>query len=127
MHTVQDQPTIVRNGAPEAVLLRAAAGLRSGAITWGRGWFITPDCGRCAGGAVAWAANPSDIDGDPRYVLGAMAALDRLAVYLVSTGRAQCVPDLDGFMDTIGTVGAYNDAEGRRVAEVIADLEAAAA
>lgn len=110
---------------PQAILRRAADGLRTGAVEWGRNWFITPDACRCAGGAIAWAADPADLDGDPRYLPGAMAALRLLAAYLIDTGKARCEPHGDGWMDPVEVVGVFNDAQPA-AGPVIAALDAAA-
>lgn len=126
METTATPATRPGSKDPAAILHRAADGLRTEAITWGRGYFITPDSCRCAGGAIAWAADPSDLDGDPRYIPGALAALRLLAAHLIDTGQARCVVDADGFMDPVGTVGTWNDARDRTVGEVAAALDGAA-
>lgn len=110
---------------PAEILRRAADGLRTGAIDWGRKWLIGPDSCRCAAGAIAWAADPADPDGDPRFLPGARAAVRLLAAYLLDTGLADCQPGPNGFMDPVLTVGAFNDAQPD-VGPVIAALEAAA-
>lgn len=119
---------------PDDVLRYAAHALRTGEITWGRHVFIDPDtfC-RCALGALAYAANPNDTDGDPQYAgIPASAAMYRLADYLaVELGAPRCVTR-DGedddmpVLDPIETVGGWNDEPGRTLAEVIAALDAAA-
>lgn len=123
------------------VLHRAARALATGEIAWGREWFINPGitpgqvnrgrgC-RCALGAIGYAADPSDPDGNPLFVdLSvrpiASAAAVALADYLIDElGAARCVDD-DGEFNVIETVGGWNDEPRRTVHEVVAALNAAA-
>lgn len=117
-------------GARAAELLRSAAdGYRTGALTLTDGAFILPGdhhC-RCALGAITWAADATNDDGNP-WTAGAAARTAGLALglYLVDeAGAVECI-DSDGDFDWIETVGGWNDQSGRTVDEVIAALEAAA-
>jgi hypothetical protein len=113
------------------VLHRAARALASGEVPWGRKFFVETDGCRCALGVVAYAADPSDPDGDPRYVdrsvrPDATAAVEALADYLVNElGAPRCVTE-DGGLDVIETVGGWNDEPDRTVNQVVAALMAAA-
>lgn len=115
------------------ILRRAAEAFREGELTWGREWFAQTDDNRCrcAGGAIAYALEPSSRDADPLFgdgdrVLG-RAAMWALAAYLVDElGAADCVYPDTVVRDVIETVGAWNDTEATSVADVIAALDAAA-
>lgn len=116
---------------PDAVLRCAAHALRNGEITWGRHWFIDPDTScRCALGALAYAADPDDVDSDPQHAgTPAWAAMYALADYLVTElGAARCTDEDDDMpvLDPVETVGGWNDDDDRTVADVIAALEGAA-
>lgn len=124
-----------------AVVLRAAAeGYRAGAIAWGRNVLIDPvtHC-RCALGALAWALDPDDEDGDPRWVTGtelrgvAQQAIDGLADYIVTELDASEAVDVQEtasgeevrVRDPFETIGDWNDRQGSS-APVVAALRAAA-
>lgn len=115
------------------VLHRAARALRTGEIQWAPEWFIAPDGCRCSLGAITYAADPSDPDGDPRFVdpsvrpIATGAAL-ALADYLVDElGAVRAVDPETDEVDVVETVGSWNDQPGRTVSQVIAALDAAAA
>lgn len=124
------------------VLRRAAAGFRTGAIGWGTGHFRHPQlrC-RCALGGIAWAADPDNPDGDPRFVgepgdprrVVAVDATHVLARYLIDELGAYPAGNVEEYegrerweLDPIETTGDWNDSDVRTVDDVIAALEAAA-
>lgn len=124
-----------------AALRIAAGAFREGRIEWGKGEYrsstivFTPSC--CAAGAITFAVDPTDIDGDPRWVHSdlrpiSVAAVDELAAYLVdtlgATDRGEYVDDggLVWVRESVEVVADWNDDEVRTVDEVIAALEAAA-
>lgn len=117
---------------PADVLRAAADAFRTGRFTWGTEWFYEPATGcRCMLGGIAQVADPTDVDGNPYFVISDARAVSRraaeiLADYLVDElGAARCV-DTDTEDGVIETVGGWNDEPGRTLAEVIAALEAAA-
>lgn len=125
---------------PAAILRRAADGLRTGRITWGVDNYIGDNGCRCALGAVAWAADPADADGDPNWIdpevrRAAQEAADALAAFLVMEWGAPAAghheeptPGREIFvLDPVETVGGWNDMDGRTEADVINALTFAAA
>ena len=112
---------------PAQILRRAAEALRTGEIGWVKEWYVLGD-GRDALGAIAYAIDPGDPDGNPFLIesaaLGAASAT-ALADYLVDElGAARAIRE-DRDVDVIETVGGYND-EASSVQDVIAALNAAA-
>lgn len=122
------------------VLLRAADALATGTLPWGRDQFVCPDGARCVLGAIAWAADQTDSDGDPRWVRldvrpAAVDAMDLLARYLIDERDAPAAGSMEVdpatwtnvfVMDPIETVGDWNDQPDRRLADVVTALRAAA-
>lgn len=112
---------------PAEVLRRASEAYRNGDIQWGQEWFRHPDTNcRCALGAVAYALDPDEPEGNPRYTGPAgHDATGILADHLVDEcGAIRCVGE-DEMESVIETVAAWNDEPDRTPDEVIAALEAA--
>lgn len=110
----------------QALLRGAARAYRTGEITWGVDWFFDPTSGcRCALGGIAYAADPSNLHGDPRFVnvhrYQAGAAVEAFAEYL-ATERGVPRAVEDGETDAIETVGGWND-DRITDAEIIVALE----
>lgn len=131
MHATAPPPTGRGTLAPAAALLRkAAAGYRTGQITWGRNAFIGDDGCRCLVAAITWAADPTDADngGNPFWLrnpharLAAQTAVAALAEHLTCQLGWPWRMDGDEY-DLNETLGAWNDDADRTLADVIGELE----
>lgn len=112
------------------LLRKTARQLATGEITWGREEFVNRATGcRCLLGALTFAADPYDRDGDPQFNGDALIAAGMLADYLVVDLGATEAGDrtFHGWVrDVVETVGNWNDEDGRTLADVVAALEGAA-